>query len=421
MILKGKVCIDLHNHRSGFKERIEGENSITDGLSNYVKYAITSGMLARGYENLLPISTAVLGGICLSNEALSGLYLPATAQYMGGGAYNFVDTNSKYIGAYNLMESGWDESTHTYTHIWDFSTGQANGTIAALGLTSAMGGKHFYEPKTIPGNEYYISEYYIVYVDLENDEVYYVKNNGSDEHIYKCKYSFLGFSLSQSNNVINQAGEVDTGYTLDCTYLNGYNQWREDGNGNIYLTYIDSNDADKLHVVTVDVSTWSETDEEYTFPSAIKEYEFGVTSNYIYAVSTNGDYIYRYKISDGTIYSYTTASVFGGSYIVVHLKEIINGGVYGIVLNRTTSEYYYFRLSEGNTLDFEETRYSTSDSYMPIILDGGLGYYYERVSMPSRAEIHPLPNVLMSNYNLQSSITKTNTQSMRVTYNVTQV
>lgn len=421
-MLKGKVCIDIHNHKSGLTERIEDENSITDGLSNYVKYAITSGMLGSGYENLLPISTAVLGGICLSSEALSGIYLPATAQYIGGGAYNFSDTSSKYIGAYNLLESGWDESTHTYTHIWDYNTAQANGTIAGIGLTSALGGKHFYEPKKIPNNLFYMQSNNIVYVDLDNSEVYYVKGETASEHVYKCKFSFVGFSLSQSNNAINYAGEVDTGYTLDCSQVSVYNQWRNGGDGTIYLAYLDGIDNSKLYVRNVDTSTWTEgTLEEYTFPASIKSHEYGITSDYIYAISNNGEYIYKYKVSDDTISSYTVSSVFGTGYTAVKLKDLYGGGVCGVVYNSVSFDYYCFRLSISDTIDFEAVRYSTDHEYLPDVLDEGLGYFYERTALPALACIYPQSNVLMSNYNLSSSVTKNNTQSMRVTYNITQV
>lgn len=426
MMLEGKVCIDIHNHKSGFTERIEGKNAITDGLANYVKYAITSGY---NINNILPIATQVLGGICLINQNFSGngdIYIPPSAQYIGGGAYNFADTNSKYVGSYNQLESGWNESTHTFTHIYDFTTSQANGDIGGIALTTINGGKHIYEPKKALNRFYTYKDvpkasYPIVYVDLTNDEVYYVKGGSSSEKIYKSKYSFTAFSLNQISGVINQAGEVDTEKTLDCSHMHRQNHWRDGQDGNIYMGYTEQ---DKLHIKVVDVSTWAEDMEEiYNFPSEIYSQYFGITADYVYAISSLKKYIYRYKKSDDTIGTYDIEQMFGSGCTVEAICEMPNGGIYGIVHDGYSSYsegITYFRLSTSNTLDYENIRYSSDYDYYPLILGNGLGYDVTNGST-NVAELYPQASVLMSNYNLPSIISKTNTQSMRITYNITQV
>lgn len=424
MMLEGKVCIDIHNHKSGFMERIEGKNAITDGLANYVKYAITSGY---NISDILPIATQVLGGICLINQNFSGngdIYIPPSAQYIGGGAYNFVDTNSKYVGSYNQLESGWNESTHTFTHIYDFTTSQANGDIGGIGLTTIKGGKHFYEQKT-ELNSYYTYNpnvpYPIVYVDLDNDEIYYVKGNTSSEHVYKTKYSLTALSLNQINRVINQSGEVDTEKTLDCSHLSRLNQWHDGNDGSIYLGYVEN---DKLHIKVVDVSTWTEdTEEIYDFPSSLCPHGFGITADYIYVISSDHKYIYRYKKSDDTIGTYDIEQMFGTGYIVKHISELPGGGIYGSVydgISSYSSGTYYFRINASNVLDYEGISYTSDYDYYPLILGNGLGYY-EFNGLPNIASLNPQASVLMSNYNLPSIISKTNTQSMRITYSITQV
>lgn len=428
MNLKGHVCIDLRNHKSGFTERIEGNNTITDALNNYIKYGIVTNSLFNSYiGDMIPIATGALGGLCLLDTAFSGngdIFIPPTAQTIGMGSYNFSDTNSKYIGAYNQLESGWNESTHTYTHIYDFTTSQANGTINAVGLTSGLGGKGVYMPVFNYSYRYFqLSGGYILFIDYENNDIYYTKEMGENKHVYKIRYVFDGFTLNSSGNIISASQGVDTGKTI--SYVENH-LWYDGGDGNIYQPYL-YNSNDTMHIKVVDKDTFVEdTEIVCTFPSNIQIFDgvgVDMTNGYIYAMSSDGTYLYRYDLSNETIGTYTASQMFGTGYeFEGHITTYPNGGVCGLCKD-SSSHRYIFRISSSGKLDFEpvmnaEEGFKDMNAPYHIAPNGTL---YIEDTIYGYTGIYVLENVLMSNYNLQSSITKTNAQSMRITYNIAQV
>lgn len=136
-MIKGHVTIDLHNHRSGFTERIEQDNLVTDAV----------GILASVYagadrtSEIMPIAKKALGGLMLFDGALeedtSNIYFPGNV-HLVGFAGQWENTSNPLCGSLNIQET---HATDTgYETVWEFSTSQANGTISALALTAAPEG-----------------------------------------------------------------------------------------------------------------------------------------------------------------------------------------------------------------------------------------------------------------------------------------
>lgn len=133
-MIKGHVTIELHNHRSGFTERIEQDNLVTDAV----------GILASAYaganmtDKFMPIAKNALGGLMLFDDTLeedaANIYFSGDAHLVGfAGQWN--NTSNPLCGSLNVQET---HATDTgYETVWDFSTSQANGTISALALTAA--------------------------------------------------------------------------------------------------------------------------------------------------------------------------------------------------------------------------------------------------------------------------------------------
>lgn len=67
------------------------------------------------------------------------IYPPAGVNMVGCGAGVTYSGNNLMAGSYNNTESGKVENG--WKHVWDFSTSQANGTIACAALTTQAGGK----------------------------------------------------------------------------------------------------------------------------------------------------------------------------------------------------------------------------------------------------------------------------------------
>ncbi len=141
-MLKGSVMIELHNHRSGSRERIEGNNMITEAISRAVS-TLVGAETNSGY--FMPLCNTILGGLMLFDgtieESASNIFLPGDAHLVAyaGQLENLQHSN---CGSLNLTESY--ETDTGFVTTWDFSTSQANGTIQSLARTYAETDRNIY-------------------------------------------------------------------------------------------------------------------------------------------------------------------------------------------------------------------------------------------------------------------------------------
>lgn len=149
-MLKGKLTIDLHNHRSGFTERYEEENMVTNAITELVNGVSSSNQSeAQMFHNSLddtefsykvfPIALQGLGGLLLFDSPLDerpdNILLPSNS-HLVGYADNYVNSTSTLKGSRNNIESRRIENG--YTTVWDFSTSQCNSMISSIARTSGM-------------------------------------------------------------------------------------------------------------------------------------------------------------------------------------------------------------------------------------------------------------------------------------------
>lgn len=67
-MIKGHVQVDLHNHKTGLRDRIEGDNMITNAMNYVIPNVIGSGKTA---DCVMPLCEKVLGGIMLFDGKLT--------------------------------------------------------------------------------------------------------------------------------------------------------------------------------------------------------------------------------------------------------------------------------------------------------------------------------------------------------------
>lgn len=164
MKLKGTMKIELVNEENGEVEAVQEENMVTDAVdnilgSNLLGMYFDSGTSSRNItvnSELLPICPNTLGGILLFPDTLEerkdNLY-PVSANYPTAYASNDVNMGTDTArGSMNQTESGPIE--RGYKFVWDFTTSQGNGTIAAAALTSCWGGKNVYGSGTEDGTAF---------------------------------------------------------------------------------------------------------------------------------------------------------------------------------------------------------------------------------------------------------------------------
>lgn len=139
--MKGKTSIILRNVETGQVRVYENENLITDALDKIININVAMNYALNSY--VLPIANKALGGIMLFDgpltEEAGNVHFPTEAHLVG---YASQDTNTtdKYRGSYNAVESG--KTMTGFISVWDFGTGQANGSIKAVARTSAHAGQN---------------------------------------------------------------------------------------------------------------------------------------------------------------------------------------------------------------------------------------------------------------------------------------
>lgn len=215
ILIKGKTKIELTNIKTGVKQTITHDNMVTNAFADMCKpIGIYQPAITTYTQGNNSIATTVFGGIMLLdlvlNEDPDDYYIPGEATpvgYASDSAYSGEDTRK---GGYNSVESGLQEDG-SYKHVWDFTTSQANGTIASLGLVPREFGKIGikYDSNHLNGNDFGLKIYtkdtspikilnmfdeknfdYILF--LNGDDLYGIKKynltydyNHADEHYTK--------------------------------------------------------------------------------------------------------------------------------------------------------------------------------------------------------------------------------------------
>ena len=138
-MIKGHLQIDLHNHNSGFTERYEQDNLVTNAISRYTPCQVSAGVDLAA--NLLPLYQRGLGAVYLFDQALTSnannvLFPAGTMEHpikLVGCAGQTQNTNEIY-GSLNNAETHLDSNRSTVS-VWDFATHQANGFIRSIALS----------------------------------------------------------------------------------------------------------------------------------------------------------------------------------------------------------------------------------------------------------------------------------------------
>ena len=149
------MVIELTDENTGEVETIEESNMVTNAVNNLFGINPMGIFLNAGGQydgqlvwngNLLPICPNMIGGILLFPKALEedvdNLY-PGSENLPVAYASNDVNaTTNTQRGSMNVTESKVIDNG--YRFVWEFTPSQGNGTIAAVGLTSAKGGANAY-------------------------------------------------------------------------------------------------------------------------------------------------------------------------------------------------------------------------------------------------------------------------------------
>ena len=192
MGIKGKTTFELTDVNTGKGEVIEDSNMLTNGLQEF--------LTTYGYFgcDILNDNTAIrknslwvnlLSGLFLFDTALdenaSNTFMPAGVKMIGNGSKDVSNSGTvAELGSYNSTESGL-QSDGSIKLVYDFTTAQANGTIACACLTSKIGGYMGM------GNEearYYSGNYDLLNFKSDSNHICYSGISGAEQDMNHLLY-----------------------------------------------------------------------------------------------------------------------------------------------------------------------------------------------------------------------------------------
>ena len=143
-MIHGKTKIELYNPNTKIKNIIKSENTFQSNvLADYFRHYGEEGcnpFNAGSYDNNNLWKNALGGIFLLKNpETVGNKFMSLGNVMIGNGSYGVSNSgNPNELGSYNLQESS--ESGTEISMVYDFATNQANGNIGCICLTSRVGG-----------------------------------------------------------------------------------------------------------------------------------------------------------------------------------------------------------------------------------------------------------------------------------------
>ena len=450
--LEGRVKIELFNAETGKLEKsVEGKNMVTD----VVKEVFASNYYgAIKYGNLMPIFKKFFSGVlCFQNtltESASNYFPPLTTAnpviaHAGDTTYSSADADATR-GIPNDIESG--EVTNGYKYVWDFPATQGNGTISALALTNPSAGNFW----MFNGTSFSIIDP-INSLGLNGTESPRFENtpviaSKTAKRIYQIIVAPNSTSVkvrAMSGGIIENIGLQQPFFGTD--YADGTNvlsktftfpsradrfMWMYfESSDEIHAVYGSGTTLTKVVIaLDDDVENWTMTTTTHTISGASMQESVEYTHQ---SQMSPTPLMYTSLDKNGYLYMWGTSSIYKIKYSnMSDVTEISAGttlnrrgcmvgyGDYGISV-------YSGYVTDGNTVRILTTNSKASDrvgligcadASTPILISDipNTWAYYGYTGITAF-----ICNLFLSTIkNLDSAVTKTSTQTMKITYTITE-
>ena len=481
MVIKGKTLIELKDVVTGEVKQYEDSNMVTNALNNFLDtYGTWGASLFNDYNfRQLAMWRIVLGGLFLFDKAIpedvNNTFMPAGVSMVGNGSYNLSNSSEvTEMGSYNNTESGM-QSDGSIKFVYDFSTQQANGTIACACLTSAIGGyigMGNASGKCITNNSYNLNIYqqnaytgkvnnliyqggysngnYISYMDIENDVlyavnprcIYYSSNYAEDTAFHwKTTKKIQVFKLKakvRNTDIKDAISTIGTGYIIETYNIDIPQEVLDYGASNDYVQVITDSIEKNIYIVfakSYQVSAGAnfyvmKIDSNMTATAHKITNNTGVSLNTnrnasVVPMCFNGDYLWIQEYSGsyklyGIKYNDSTQVISTGLNIGNN-----NGSMYSLNedLICIYGGYNKARLiydAKNNTMKYINAIDLEGINNM-LVLAGKKGVYLanKQGTYTSEHTILKDPRYLATINNLDEPVIKTASQTMKVTYTIT--
>lgn len=479
MGIKGKTTFELTDVNTGEVEVIEDSNMVTNALQEFLATYGYFGCDILNTDTIRNNSLWVnlLGGLFLFDTALDenvdNIFMPAGVKMVGNGSKGVSNSGAvTELGSYNIPESGL-QSDGSIKLVYDFSTSQANGTIACVCLTSSIGGyigmgnnnKRYFNSSYnilnfasdsnhtclfgIPGVEPSNDIRHILYPVYGENAIYFINpyniNYSSDyasQHwrttkkiqILKVRAGFTGVSIKDSENLKQIIGTYDVDIPQDILDYMGastdYVSISRDSERNVYVIFNKSVYSDNLDAGAYCWIMKIDKDMQAT------AYKF--TNNTGVALSTDskiitfdGDYWWTYAYKSpyylyGIKYSDSTQIIETG--VAKSSKyDLYTIGKNLIGVHDTNSGNSYYAPTVYDVVNrthrwLNGAIYYSTNKFIPFPDKKGVYLwvsYSGSLSTPCNLKIIKDPRYLATINNLAEPVVKTSSKTMKVTYTLT--
>ena len=478
-MLKGKAIFELTDVNTGKKEIYEDTNMVTNGLQEFLtSYGhLGCDVLSQDKCGSSSLWTNLIGGIFLFDSALdedvNNTFMPAGVKMIGNGSKDMSNSGAvTELGSYNATESGL-QSDGSIKLVYDFSTQQANGTIACVCLTSKIGGyigmgnsSAKYLKQNYNFFEYVSEDKYKCYIGLEgatngsnyyNDLLYAVYNENAvyctnrrniiysedykSQHwsvthkiqILKVSAAFSNISIKDSNTFKNIIQTYDIEIPSDILNYMGTNKYSvypfSDIEGNIYIIFANLSYQSSDFTFEKNSSIWIMKIDRKMNAVAYRVTNTIGKNLYVYkkCVVFDGDYMWLYtNVSPYTLYgiNYSNSAQIIETGISHKDKRndifCIERNMIGISGDYTSDDYYYspsiYDVVSGTHRFTNGSAKESYGSIKPFIDKKGV-YIFDYISSYSYYfKLLKDSRYLATINNLSEAVTKTADKTMKLTY-----
>jgi hypothetical protein len=457
-MIKGHTKIELFNAETGKIEKTyEKDNLVTNAVQYLIAAQNMMGKVMN--QSVFPIATNALGGLMLFNNTLDedadNVAYPSNAKLVGYGD-RASNTTDPMRGSLNSIES---HATDTgYVSVWDFGTAQGNGTIKAIALTNKYAGanpfqRQFYLDSVCDTNVNDSLEHDARVLFVKDEEVYWLRRDGKT--IQKCRLDLYQAKVNDLsyNDLAETAIDVTT---LDppshegLQVSNPYQYWLPGYDGYIYFitqnnrvntyTYYgntyhdyhfdeknDTGDA-KIYVTKYkysDLSFKADAEQEITLAGVHltnrHEGSMLVRNNHLYARGSDEKSIYVIDLAN--IADIKIFKTQNDGTIQNMCPLLYNGGIqyqYDYKVDGTTYTKVGFLYEDGTYSEEATTGAPVANPCIAFLDDKVLAtYHYDGYYDNDRIRTVFRAAYLGTINNLSSPITKNASQTMKVTYTLT--
>ena len=474
--LKGKTTFELTDVNTGEVEVIEDTNMITNGLQDFLATYGYFGcdVLSKMGDSSLWVNA--LGGLFLFDsrleENVENTFMPAGVKMIGNGSKDVANSGVvTELGSYNTSESGL-QSDGSVKFVYDFSTSQANGSIACACLTSKIGGyigMGNSNEKRIFNRDYSFTTFISDDRYIRTSNIDGSKNDG--QHVLYASYNDNAIYLSNPYNILYNASYADQHWsaTKKIQILKVKVGFTSIGIKERLLL----NQVSETYDIDIpqDILTYMGTRTTFVYISADTDGNVFVVFNTGGSTLNNGSFCWIMKIDrerNVTHYKFTnnvgspiyfnrSIMVFNGEYLFVYTYNSpykLYGIKYSdstqiIDVNWTLNSIYTLFNIDKNRIGIFGNSYDGSNYYAPLVYDvvnnelrycngkGGYSselyipfidkkgvyiyvYYYNSSNYSNYFKILKDPRYLATINNLSEPVVKTASKTMKVTYTITE-